>query len=696
MRPLKVVLLLLLFSIKLYAQNPAIDSLKNVIALHKNDDEACATLNRLASQLTRYDMNLAKQYVNSAIKLATGLNNTGALSASYSHMVTIYFNTGMPDSAHYFLKKGKQLADNAAATGVGIKIKLNYYSAAGLLYKMEGNYTAALPNLLTALTLSEKMERSANSIESVAGQNLNIGNTYVKLGDYKTALTYHLKALKLFLETNNNKGVAFCYQSIASDFTELQFYRQALPYALKAQSLKKNINDKRGATTAYTGLGLIYRGLKRYDEALAQFKKALQVVHEMNLTGEEATILTEIGNTYIAMDKPKVAAGNFINARAIASKAGDKTTVSNIDGRMAYLQTGYVAEKETERKLLKTVADAVKKGDKQGEIDGYKYLAKFYAGQKDFEKALSYNEKYHAAINSIQNNDLAMQVKKLEEQFTVQRKEQEIALLKKDQKIDRVNLRQQETIKYAAVVVAALLLLMVLIIAYRKRAIQKARAIIEMDKMRTAIARDLHDDIGSRLTNIQFLTQLLKQPVTDAKRDYILDIREELLASTEALDEIVWNMKTSPDDQGTLPVRMRRYAGEVFDDHDIAYTLDVDDSISDQVISHEKQRDIFLMFREILNNIRKHAAAKNVSIAIKTDKSNLILEIKDDGKGFNAETMTKGRNGLQNIKNRVQKWNGELVMTSANGTHVSIVIPVKNSTVNNAGILNLTGLWKKD
>ncbi|WP_295793771.1 tetratricopeptide repeat-containing sensor histidine kinase [Mucilaginibacter sp.] len=675
-----VFIVLMVFSAKLFAQSPAIDSLKKVIATHKNTEEECISMNRLSSALTRYDMNAAKNYSYKVLKLAPRFNLPRLLNNAYCQLVTIYFNTGMIDSSRFCLNEAKSLADAAPSNSTdGLKMKMNYHGAAGLFYKMEGNYKLAMFHMLSALDIATKMDPSQAAIESAAGQSLNVGNTYISLGDFKKALTYHLKSLNLFLKIGNQKGEAFCYQGIANDFTELHLYKQALPYALKSQALKKTIADKRGAVTAIFSLGVIYHGLKNYKEALAELNTALQLDQEMNILTEQPNILREIANTYVDMNMPKDAISYLVKAKLVASKSGDNSAIAAIDAKIVFLQSDYREKKKAEEKMLNDIAVAIKHGDKNQELNSYKYLSKFYSGQKDFEKALTYNEKYHKTVDSVQNNELTLQVKKLEEQSVVDRKEREIVMLKKDQKISRAYFEKQQALKYSAITVSALVLLVIVLAAYRTRTMQKAKAIIEMDKMRTSIARDLHDDIGSRLTNIQFLTELIKNPAIGGRteKDHLTDIREELLASTEALDEIVWNMKTKPDDQGTLQVRMRRYAGDIFDSNNMDYHMNVEEGFSDQSLSHEKQRDIFLIFREILNNIRKHAFAGYVSINLKANKDQLCLEIKDDGKGFDPATINKGRNGLQNIKSRVEKWNGNLVITSENGTFFSVSIPVQ-------------------
>jgi tetratricopeptide (TPR) repeat protein len=83
---------------------------------------------------------------------------------------------------------------------------MNYNNFAGLFYKMEGNYKDALFFLLKALDFTRKLTPSTNTTESTAGQSLNIGNTYISLGDFKKALTYHLSALNLFLKIGSKKG----------------------------------------------------------------------------------------------------------------------------------------------------------------------------------------------------------------------------------------------------------------------------------------------------------------------------------------------------------------------------------------------------------------------------------------------------------------------------------------------------------
>jgi ligand-binding sensor domain-containing protein/two-component sensor histidine kinase len=214
-------------------------------------------------------------------------------------------------------------------------------------------------------------------------------------------------------------------------------------------------------------------------------------------------------------------------------------------------------------------------------------------------------------------------------------------------------------------------------LAYRYR----LRQVIRLQQVRNRIASDLHDDIGSTLTNINILSSLsrrnLNEPVQ--AREFLDRITEEVNSSSQALDDIIWSVNTSNDGLDETAARMRRYAAELFDAGNVRYEFELDPDLSQRKLSMEQRRDFYLVFKETLNNIFKHADAKNVWINVQIEKGNLVMSVRDDGKGFDVNAETH-RNGLKNLRARVNRWNGYIQVRSSPGMGTMIVVnlPVRS------------------
>jgi ligand-binding sensor domain-containing protein/two-component sensor histidine kinase len=192
--------------------------------------------------------------------------------------------------------------------------------------------------------------------------------------------------------------------------------------------------------------------------------------------------------------------------------------------------------------------------------------------------------------------------------------------------------------------------------------------LIELQKVRNRIATDLHDEIGSTLTNISILSELSKQKLGQQEEAQVFlgRIAEEVSNSSQALDDIVWSINTNNDTLEQTVARMRRYAAEIFDGANIHYALHLDEQFAQRKLNMELRRDCFLLFKEAINNIYKHADAKNVTIRLWLDRGQLFMTIEDDGKGFDTTRVTH-RNGLKNMQQRVKRWEGKISIRSEEG-----------------------------
>ena len=208
----------------------------------------------------------------------------------------------------------------------------------------------------------------------------------------------------------------------------------------------------------------------------------------------------------------------------------------------------------------------------------------------------------------------------------------------------------------------------------------RIRQFLKLQKVRNRIATDLHDDIGATLTNINMLSEIsrknLAQPLEAEK--FLSRISEEVTASSQALNDIIWNVNSRNDSMEETLSRMRRYAADLFDNSNTICHLSMQETAAGKKLNMEQRRDVYLIYKESMNNVHKHATAANVWINIHRQKGNLHLKIKDDGKGFEPSIITD-RNGLKNIRSRTEKWKGSLSVKTApgSGTDIEIIIPLE-------------------
>ncbi len=218
---------------------------------------------------------------------------------------------------------------------------------------------------------------------------------------------------------------------------------------------------------------------------------------------------------------------------------------------------------------------------------------------------------------------------------------------------------------------ATLFLMVYMVYLYR------IQELIRLQKVRNNIATDLHDDIGSTLTNINILAELSHANIgnNDKASVFIKRITEEVTATSQSLDDIVWSINTSNDSFAEMAARMRRYAVDLFEQGDIAWKVQFDEQLVGKKLKMEQRRDIYLIFKEAVNNIYKHANAKNVTVALMLLKGRMQMQIQDDGQGFDVNKPTS-RNGLKNMARRTQKWKGVYsVQSGTGGTIITIQIP---------------------
>lgn len=210
--------------------------------------------------------------------------------------------------------------------------------------------------------------------------------------------------------------------------------------------------------------------------------------------------------------------------------------------------------------------------------------------------------------------------------------------------------------------------------------------VLEIEKIRSRIATDLHDDIGAGLTHIGLLSQVALQKWRSGQEENsgelnnamerIGNIAREL---STAMSDVVWSVNPQHDSMNALQRRLRIFAHEVCEAQDIALNIEVADALAAIKLHPEIRRNLLLIGKEALHNTVKYSGSASFSVKFLLEQKKIVMEIIDAGKGFDVAHAKSG-NGLANMRTRAEKLGGEFEVVSGigKGTRIVVHVPLKS------------------
>ncbi len=194
-----------------------------------------------------------------------------------------------------------------------------------------------------------------------------------------------------------------------------------------------------------------------------------------------------------------------------------------------------------------------------------------------------------------------------------------------------------------------------------------------VERERDRISRDMHDEIGSSLTRISIISQLIKKNSSEHEEvnKLIEEISQSSLETISNISEIIWAINPNYDSLDDLVSYLNNYASKFFESTAINYKFYGPDILPELKLTSEQRRNVFLTVKEALNNALKYSESSLIILEIKLEEDSVTIRIKDNGKGFCTGEKSSG-NGLRNMRKRIEAAGGSFSISSSEGSGTEI------------------------
>ncbi|MCD2421187.1 tetratricopeptide repeat protein [Niabella pedocola] len=511
------------------------------------------------------------------------------------------------------LANHKDSRELARKTG-DVQTEIHATNNIGVVYRRLDENGKALTYHMEALRLAEKVGDDYSA--SVALNS--IGNIHIVLGNYNDAITYFRKSLPIAQKANNMLGMAMNYNNIGEAYEYMGKLDSADSYYKQSLFYNKQINNHKGLAICYNSIGNVLKKQSRVSEAIALFEKAKHITDTLGDGLYSANNYNNLGNAYLLLHQYNPAKAMFFNALAISSRIGTMTETKS----------------------------------------AYEGLMKLNEMTAHLDSALFYSKLFKQYSDSIVTESNNRHVRQMEAIYDTEKEQARIVFLETNRKNDRIFL-------FGALVLFLLILTSGILYYLRYRLLERNKRLSQELEIRSQIASDLHDDMGSTLSSIHIFSELLRTSGTN-KEELLTKIEANAKDTLDALDDIIWLVKPSNDKFSNLCQHIREYAVPMFQSKGIQFQIDFPESISEIPLPMDTRRNIFLIVKESVNNLVKYSKCTEASIIARNEETVIFFSVKDNGIGFDPDKLTD-RNGVKNMRARAQKMNAGIRISTGCG-----------------------------
>jgi signal transduction histidine kinase/ligand-binding sensor domain-containing protein len=225
-----------------------------------------------------------------------------------------------------------------------------------------------------------------------------------------------------------------------------------------------------------------------------------------------------------------------------------------------------------------------------------------------------------------------------------------------------------------------IIVLLALYLFYKSR-LQRA---IEVERVKSHIATDLHDDVGSALSSLILYSDMLSEQEINAEKRKLISakISQTAQKSMEGMRDIIWSLQIGEEPFEESLVHFKRTANDILDSSGKSFHLRTSGDFSKLKLDLEKRKNLFLIFKEAVNNARKYSTGNEINVDIRLRERELFMFIHDNGSGFNIAETSNG-NGLRNMKKRAELSDATFIIESdlALGTRISVAFRISSHEI---------------